>query len=448
MEENDHTMEPQQGQFIDGTPSREVLLRVNHNNDHEVIGDNNGVNSCTQDSLRTILQEIKSLKSQMNSLQNRVQPTIGDNQQMNQNNERFYTTTENDQTRNMYQPYRSSSMQNYEDESRNYDSRKSWSNPMVSHSFTNNAEFSDFQPTMRPFETPRERTYDLNDPNEGYTRHAPNNGFRRLPESKIRKPAIFDGTNNWSDYIVHFEMISELNYWSNETKSLELATSLRGTALSVLSDLRPEYRYSYRHLVSALSARFAPENQTEIYKTQLKSRIRKKNESITELMQDIKRLARMSYPNAPQDFRDQITTDSFIESLNDQEMEWAVFQGRPKNLEDAVRLALEYEAFQQARGRRNRVTVRMQREEPTYANKVDNTHQKALTSDKTEKKFNKKGPCYYCKKDGHIKSECRLLKRHMEADKWKNQRKTEYTQNLTAKEPENQGNERQLTSMA
>ena len=119
MEENDHNMEPQQGQFIDGTPSREVLLRVNHNNDREVIGDNNGVNSCTQDSLRTILQEIKSLKSQMNSLQNRVQPTIGDNQQMNQNNERFYTTNENDQTRNIYQPYRSSSMQNYEDESRN-----------------------------------------------------------------------------------------------------------------------------------------------------------------------------------------------------------------------------------------------------------------------------------------------------------------------------------------
>ena len=96
---------------------------------------------------------------------------------------------------------------------------------MVSHSFTNNAEFSDFQPTMRPFETPRERTYDLNDPKEGYTRHAPNNGFRHLPESKIRKPAIFGGTNNWSDYIVHFEMISELNYWSNETKSLELASS-------------------------------------------------------------------------------------------------------------------------------------------------------------------------------------------------------------------------------
>jgi hypothetical protein len=31
-------------------------------------------------------------------------------------------------------------------------------------------------------------------------------------------------------------MMAELNCWDDETKSLELATSLRGIALSVLSD--------------------------------------------------------------------------------------------------------------------------------------------------------------------------------------------------------------------
>lgn len=66
---------------------------------------------------------------------------------------------------------------------------------------------------------------------------------------------------NWNDYIAHFDMIAELNYWNDETKALELATSLRGPALIVLSGLRPEYRYSFRHLVSRQSARFEPENQ-------------------------------------------------------------------------------------------------------------------------------------------------------------------------------------------
>lgn len=107
-------------------------------------------------------------------------------------------------------------------------------------------------------------------------------------------------------------------------------------------------------------------------------------------MQDIKRLVKMAYLNAPLDFRDQITKDSFIESLNEQEMEWSVFQGRPRNLEDAVRLALEYEAFQQARGRRNRIAVRMQREEPMDANIRNDARQIGLISQNTEKSSTRK----------------------------------------------------------
>ncbi|XP_052711068.1 uncharacterized protein LOC128185532 [Crassostrea angulata] len=144
----------------------------------------------------------------------------------------------------------------------------------------------------------------------------------------------------------------------------------------------------------------------------------------------------MAYPNAPLDFRDQITKDSFIESLNEQEMEWSVFQGRHRNLEDAVRLALEYKAFQQVRGRRNRVAVQMQREEPMDANIRNDAHQMALISQNTEKNFNKKGPCFYCKKDGHIKSECRLLQRHLEAEENKSQRKSGHTNSVVTKVPE------------
>lgn len=445
MEENDHIEEPHQGQFIDGTPSREVLLRVNNNNDSSIIGDSTSVNPCAQNSLRMILDEIKSLKSQMNLLQNQVKPTSDDKRLTDQNNVRFGINTmyEDEHTHNAYQPYRTTSMPNSYDEPRNYDySRTSSSYPTTSRSSINHRN-DEFRSTMHPFENIRERTHDRYEhdvPYDGYLRRGPEPEFRRTHESKGRKPATFDGAMNWNDYIVHFDMIAELNYWSDETKALELATSLRGPALSVLSDLRPEYRYSFRHLVSALSSRFEPENQAEIYKTQLKSRVRRKNESITELMQDIKRLVRMAYPNAPLDFRDQITKDSFIESLNEQEMEWSVFQGRPRNLEDAVRLSLEYEAFQQARGRRNRVAVRMQREEPTDTNNRNDAHQIALISQNTEKKFNKKGPCFYCKKDGHIKSECRLLQRHLEAEKNKSQRKSGHTNSVATKAPENQEN--------
>ena len=66
-------------------------------------------------------------------------------------------------------------------------------------------------------------------------------------------------------------------------KAIELATSLRGVAQGVLSDMRPETRCSYRHLVSALASRFQYENQSELHRAQLKNRIRQKGESLTEL---------------------------------------------------------------------------------------------------------------------------------------------------------------------
>ena len=38
--------------------------------------------------------------------------------------------------------------------------------------------------------------------------------------------------------------------------------------------------------------------------------------------------------------------------MNDHDLEWAVLQGKPRSVEDALKLALEYEAFQ--KGRRGR----------------------------------------------------------------------------------------------
>lgn len=43
-----------------------------------------------------------------------------------------------------------------------------------------------------------------------------------------KKPANYDGTSSFQDYLVQFEMTSELNRWSNKVKAMELATSLRG----------------------------------------------------------------------------------------------------------------------------------------------------------------------------------------------------------------------------
>ncbi|PIK53316.1 hypothetical protein BSL78_09795 [Apostichopus japonicus] len=61
-------------------------------------------------------------------------------------------------------------------------------------------------------------------------------------------PPQFDGASNWDDYMVQFELISELNSWTEQTKALYLAASLKGQARAVLSDLDSDRRRNYQAL--------------------------------------------------------------------------------------------------------------------------------------------------------------------------------------------------------
>ena len=47
--------------------------------------------------------------------------------------------------------------------------------------------------------------------------------------------------------------------------------------------------------------------------------------------------------------RDTIAKDTFIEARSDRELDLAVFPGNTKSLQDAVKVAIEYEAFRSTR---------------------------------------------------------------------------------------------------
>ena len=144
-------------------------------------------------------------------------------------------------------------------------------------------------------------------------------------------------------------MIADYYNWNNYDKALQLATHLRGTAQGVLSDLSQTQRTDFMSLTAALAARFEPIQQSELYRAKIKSRLRRKNEPIVELAQDVRKLVRLAYPTATADVREQLSKDCFIDALNESDFEWAVLQGKPHSVEDAMKLALEYEAFQRGR---------------------------------------------------------------------------------------------------
>ena len=77
----------------------------------------------------------------------------------------------------------------------------------------------------------------------------------------------------------------------------------------------------------------------------LKSRFRKREEGLAE---DIERLARLAYPNAPSTMLELLSKDQFIDALQDGDMRLRLRQAHPKDLREALHSALELEAIQLA----------------------------------------------------------------------------------------------------
>ena len=163
------------------------------------------------------------------------------------------------------------------------------------------------------------------------------------------KPATFDGSTSWLDYKTHFDMCSELNGWSIVQKGLYLAVRLRGHAQGVLGNMPAEDRNNFEKLIKALSERFSPESQTELYRAQLKERQWKQHgENIPEFGQRILRLTTLAYPDANTSLIDTLAMGNFIDSISDSEMGLSIQQTRPKVFNEAVKVAVELEAFDKA----------------------------------------------------------------------------------------------------
>ena len=59
-----------------------------------------------------------------------------------------------------------------------------------------------------------------------------------------------------------------------------------------------------------------------------------------------------AYPEVSVDVKEALACDAFTDAVGDADMELTIFQGKPKGVDDALRLVLEYEAFHMGRSRR------------------------------------------------------------------------------------------------
>ena len=128
----------------------------------------------------------------------------------------------------------------------------------------------------------------------------------------VQRAPPYDGRADWDAYRTQFEMLANVNCWTEVEKATYLAVSLKGPALTVLSNLPADNLYNYSSLVTALGARFGSSHQAELHRMKLKSRIQKREEGLAELAEDIERLARLAYPTALPTMLELLAKDQFI----------------------------------------------------------------------------------------------------------------------------------------
>ena len=112
---------------------------------------------------------------------------------------------------------------------------------------------------------------------------------------------------------------------------------------------------------------------------EVRLRKRKTGESISSLHQDIKRLMALAFPDLPSTTRDVIGCDYFIDSLDDRDFALKVRERNPSSLDDALRIALQLEAWIKDASRQ---TVAV--EDPTLKNAARRRDVRVVTSNNSD----------------------------------------------------------------
>ena len=251
--------------------------------------------------------------------------------------------------------------------------------------------------------------------------------------AQLQKPPPFDGRSPWDAYKLQFEMLATVNGWTSAQKATYLAVCLRGPALTVLTNISADHRGDYSVLIAALDRRFGSAHRAELNRVKLKGRVRKREETLPELAEEVEHLARLAYPDATAEMVEVLARDQFIDALPDEEFRLRLRQNKPATLQEALEQALELESIYQANRQRSKVVREIQLES-TPAAQVNNirleegvleTLQRLLDAIQqctsrpmgNQRPGNQRGRgsratgrkplvCWTCKKEGHIQRFC------------------------------------------
>jgi len=173
-----------------------------------------------------------------------------------------------------------------------------------------------------------------------------NRGDRMRSRPTPMKPGKFDGTGSLESFLAQFEVCCRHNRWSAVDKVDFLRCALEKAATQLLWDFGARQDVSYEELVGRLRERYGTEGQAETFRAQLYYRRQRAEETLSDLLHEIRRLVVLAYPVPSNETTAIIARDAFLEAMRDRELSLKVREREPKNLDEAYRTALRLEAYQ------------------------------------------------------------------------------------------------------
>ena len=200
------------------------------------------------------------------------------------------------------------------------------------------------------------------------------NNYERL------KPQTYTGSDDFEDFLTQFEITSEINGWDYKARSLYLANSLTGAARALLNELNAEQRRDYKSLVQKLTERYGSENRAEVFRSQLKSRVKGKGETTAELAQSVRKLTRQAYPKVSLDVVEALAVDHFIDALPETEIRLRLREVGPTTLAEAEKIAVRMEAHRIADKHRTRLVGKVEQEGQGHLTSGQNTIEQRMAN--------------------------------------------------------------------
>ena len=160
-------------------------------------------------------------------------------------------------------------------------------------------------------------------------------------------PELYTGDKSWDDWIDHFDSVATVNEWDNAAKLKWLRVRLTGRAGTVFRRLPEATRGDFKEANKALKKRFEPESKKELYMAELQTRVKKRTEDWAAFGEDLKILADKAYPDLPEEAKEQLALNQYLARLDNPQVAFAVKQGKPKTITDAIRVTLEIESYLQ-----------------------------------------------------------------------------------------------------